>query len=268
MGDAVEVRDFVTGQPTLIPLAGPAARQGRIAADVICGRDAHYRGSQGTGVVGIFDWTLAITGASEKVLRRQQIPFLKSYTHSLHHAGYYPGAQPITIKLLFDPHSGRLLGAQAVAKAGAEKRIDVLSMAIQQGMTVYDLEEAELCYAPQYGSAKDPVNMAGFVAGNILRGDVEPAYWSDWKTREAAGEAPLTIDVRPPAMVAKTSLPTTLKIPLGQLRARLSELPKDQEIWVHCAVGQTSYIASRILKQHGFRVRNLSGGLTSYKMEP
>ncbi|MBU4399201.1 MAG: FAD-dependent oxidoreductase, partial [Planctomycetes bacterium] len=168
VGDAVEVRDFVTGRPALIPLAGPANRQGRIAADAICGRQSRYRGSQGTAVVGVFDLTLAMTGATEKTLRKAGIPFEKSYTHSFHHASYYPGAERISMKLLFDPEKGRLLGAQAVGKAGVEKRIDVIAMAIQNGATVFDLEEAELCYAPQYGSAKDPVNMAGFTAANIL----------------------------------------------------------------------------------------------------
>ena len=165
VGDAVEVRNFVTGRPALIPLAGPANRQGRVAADVICGRDAHFRGSQGTAVVGVFDLTLAMTGATEKSLRAAGIAFEKSYTHAVHHASYYPGAERIALKLLFSPDSGRVLGAQAVGRAGVEKRIDVIAMAIQMKATVFDLEEAELCYAPQYGSAKDPVNMAGFVAG-------------------------------------------------------------------------------------------------------
>ncbi len=196
LGDAVEVRDFVTGRPALIPLAGPANRQGRIVADVICGRDARYRGSQGTAVVGVFDLTLAMTGVSEKVLRQAGIAHQKSYTHSSHHAGYYPGAERISLKLLFAPDTGRLLGAQAVGKAGVDKRIDVLATAIQKGATVFDLEEAELCYAPQYGSAKDPINMAGFVAGNILRGDVTAASWSDWKALASDGQTPVTLDVR------------------------------------------------------------------------
>lgn len=269
VGDAVEVRDFITGQWTLLPLAGPAARQGRIAADVICGRDSRYRGSQGTGVVGLFGLTLAMTGATEKTLQRLSVPFEKSYTHSLDHAGYYPGAQMMVLKLLFSPQDGRILGAQAVGPAGVDKRIDVIAIAIQKGATVYDLEEAELCYAPQYGSAKDPVNMAGFVAGNILRGDVEPAQWNDWKARhEAAKVEPLVLDVRLPTEVAAGQVPGSVNIPLGELRSRLAELPRDREIWVHCGVGQRSYYATRILGQHGFRVRNLSGGFKSYKMLP
>jgi rhodanese-related sulfurtransferase len=268
VGDAVEVRDFVTGRWALVPLAGPANRQGRIAADVICGRDARYRGTQGTGVVGVFDLTLAMTGPSEKVLRREGIAHEKIYLHPLHHAGYYPGAERIALKLLFDPQSGKILGAQAVGKAGVEKRIDVLALAIQKGATVFDLEEAELCYAPQYSSAKDPINMAGFVAGNILRGDVVPADWVQWKRLAAEGKTPVTLDVRPPSMVATEAIPGTIRIPLPELRARLDELPRDGEIWIHCGMGQTSYYAARILAQRGFQVRNILGGIASYKMEP
>lgn len=267
VGDAVEVRDWVTGQWALVPLAGPANRQGRIAADVICGRPERYRGTQGTAVVGLFGLTLAMTGASEKRLSAAAIPFKKTYTHSLDHAGYYPGASQISMKLLYEEPTGRLLGAQAVGGAGVEKRIDILSMAIQKGATVFDLEEAELCYAPQYGSAKDPVNIAGFVAGNTLRGDVEVVHWEDWAARRDRGDAPVVLDVRPPAMIATAGeVPGTIKIPLGELRNRLNELPQDAEIWVHCGVGQTSYYANRILAQRGFRVANLSGGFTSLKM--
>lgn len=268
VGDAVEVRHFITGQPALVPLAGPASRQGRIAADVICGRDAHFRGSQGTGVVGVFDLTLAITGASEKALQDADVPFQKTYTHSLDHAGYYPGAEMMTLKLLYAPDDGCLLGAQAVGRAGVAKRIDVLAMAIQKGATVYDLEEAELAYAPQYGSAKDPVNMAGFVAGNILRGDVDSVHWAEWQARRASGKAmPTILDVRNPAEVATAAVPDAVNIPLGELRLRLDELPRNGEIWVHCGVGQHSYYATRILKQNGFKARYLSGGIKTYKMQ-
>jgi rhodanese-related sulfurtransferase len=267
VGDAVEVRDFVTGKPSLIPLAGPANRQGRIAADVICGRDAHFRGTQGTAVVGVFDLTLAMTGPSEKTLRREGIAYEKIYTHSSSHASYYPGAERISLKLLFAPETGRLLGAQVVGKDGVDKRIDVIAMAIQKGATVFDLEEAELAYAPQYGSAKDPINIAGFVAGNILRGDMKASSWPDWKALAAANQTPVTLDVRPPTAVASGSIPGTINIPLGELRSRLNELPRDKEIWVHCTVGQTAYYAARILKQNGFNVRNISGGFVSYKME-
>jgi NADPH-dependent 2,4-dienoyl-CoA reductase/sulfur reductase-like enzyme/rhodanese-related sulfurtransferase len=267
VGDAVEVRDFVTGAPALVPLAGPANRQGRLVADVICGRDARYRGTQGTAIVGVFDLTLAMTGASEKTLRRHGIAYEKSYTHSGHHAGYYPGAQEISLKLLFKPDDGRILGAQAVGKAGVDKRIDVLAMAIQKGASVYDLEETELCYAPQYGSAKDPVNIAGFVAANALRGDVSLVHWDEWKRRQADGRTPVTLDVRPAGAAAV--IPGVIRIPLAELRTRLDELPRDRELWVHCGVGLTSYMANRILRQSGFEhVRNLSGGFTSYSRQP
>ncbi len=269
VGDAVEVRDFVTGKPALVPLAGPANRQGRIAADVIAGRDARFRGVQGTAVVGVFDLTLAMTGATEKTLRRAEIPYRKMITHPFSHASYYPGAHMMALKVLFDPDDGRLLGAQAVGKVGVEKRIDVLAMALQKGATVYDLEEAELCYAPAYGSAKDPVNMVGFAAGNVLRGDVEPVFWDQWKRLQAeGGPMPMVIDVRPPKAVAKAAVPGTLNIPLSKLRSQLDTLPRDREIWIHCGVGKTSYYAGRILKQKGFDVRNLAGGIVSFKMEP
>ncbi len=266
VGDAVEVRDWVTGQWTLCPLAGPAARQGRVAADAICGRGSRFRGTQGTAVVGVFDLTLAITAASEKKLQAAGIPYQKSYTHSPDHAAYYPGAEMMAMKLLFDPQSGRILGAQAVGRAGVDKRIDVLATAIQHKATVFGLEEAELCYAPQYGSAKDPVNMAGFVAGNILRGDVDVAHWEEWQSRRAAGEElPLVVDVRTSGEAAAGAVPGAINIPLGELRTRLAELPRYREIWVHCGVGQRSYYASRILRQRGYRVRNLSGGMRSFQ---
>jgi len=265
VGDAVEVRDFVTGQPTLAPLAGPANRQGRIVADVICGRDARWRGSQGTAVLGIFGLTLAMTGPTEKTLRRLRIPYEKSYTHWFDHATYYPGAELITMKTLFAPDNGRLLGVQAVGKSGVEKRVDVMAMAIQKGATVFDLEQAELCYAPQYGSAKDPVNIAGFVVGNALRGDVDIVHWSQLGEAHAHALPPLVLDVRSPAEVSGGAVPGSVNIPLGELRQRFHELPRDREIWVHCGVGQRSYYAVRILKQHGFRVRNLSGGFRTYQ---
>ncbi|HYW78617.1 MAG TPA: rhodanese-like domain-containing protein, partial [Thermoguttaceae bacterium] len=248
-------------------------RQGRIAADAICGRQVSFRGTQGTAVLGLFDLTLAMTGATEKVLRAAGMPYEKSYTHSFDHAAYYPGAEMMMLKLLFSPDdasdAGRVLGAQAVGKAGVEKRIDVLAMAIQMGATVQDLEQAELCYAPQYGSAKDPVNMAGFVAGNILADDVDVVHWDNLKARRNAGETlPLVLDVRNPAETAAASIPDAVNLPLGELRARLDELPRDREIWVHCGVGLRSYYASRILKQHGFQVRNLSGGMKTFMMLP
>lgn len=265
VGDAVEVRHWITGLPSLVPLAGPANRQGRVAADAIAGRPARFRGVQGTAVVGLFGWTLATTGATEKLLLRSGIPYQKSYTHWGNHAGYYPGAEQIALKLLYAPEDGRLLGAQAVGKEGVEKRIDVLAMAIQKHGTVFDLEEAELAYAPQYGSARDAVNIAGMVAANALRGDVEIVHWDDYLARASTGELPLVLDVRPATAASSLgAVPGTLRIPLPELRSRLGELPRDRELWVHCQVGQTSYLACRLLRQHGFDVKNLSGGFTSY----
>jgi rhodanese-related sulfurtransferase len=207
---------------------------------------------------------IAKTGLTEKAAQRAGIPYQKSFTHSASHATYYPGAKPITIKLLFDPRDGRILGAQAVGGEGVDKRIDVISAMIQKGGTVYDLEEAELCYAPQVGSARDPVNIAGFVAGNILRGDVTPAHW-DELDRFPEEQRPFILDVRTPGEFAARALPGAVNIPLGELRGRLHELPRDREIWVHCAGGHRSYYGARILTQKGFRARNLSGGYSTYR---
>jgi NADPH-dependent 2,4-dienoyl-CoA reductase/sulfur reductase-like enzyme/rhodanese-related sulfurtransferase len=263
VGDAVEVKDFVTGEPAQVPLAGPANRQGRIAADHIFGRPARYRGTQGTAIVRVFDRTAAITGASEKALRRANRPYRKVYVHPTHHAAYYPGAEAMTLKLVFDPTSGRVLGAQAVGGAGVDKRIDVLAVAIQAGMTVFDLEEMELAYAPQYGSAKDPVNMAGFVAGGLLRGD-HPQLDMESVVRGAAGY--FVLDVRTPQEFAAGHIPGAVNIPLDELRPRLGELPRDREIAVYCQVGQRAYLATRVLRQAGFRAANLGGGYKTYQL--
>jgi NADPH-dependent 2,4-dienoyl-CoA reductase/sulfur reductase-like enzyme/rhodanese-related sulfurtransferase len=261
VGDAVETRNVVTGEWGLVPLAGPANRQGRVAADSICGQEAFFRGVQGTAVVGLLSMTVATTGANEKTLRRLgTIPFQKVYLHPGNHAGYYPGASAIHMKLLFAREDGRILGAQAVGKEGVEKRIDVIAMAIQNGGSVFDLEEAELCYAPQFGAAKDPVNMAGMIAGNVLRGDVTLADWEALPDTKA-----LLVDVREPQEYAAGHLDEAINLPLPQLRTRLDELPRDREIWLYCGVGQRSYIALRLLSQRGFRVRNLSGGFATGK---
>lgn len=262
VGDAVESRDVVTGQWGVVPLAGPANRQGRIAAEVILGRDSRFRGVQGTAVCGVFDMTAACTGASEKTLRRVGISYERLYLHPGHHAGYFPGARPITLKLLFAPDSGKILGAQAVGEEGVEKRIDVIAMALQNGATVEDLAESELCYAPQYGAAKDPVNVAGMIAGNARCGDAPLARWED----VIAGNRPdvLILDVRDPAEHAAARVPGAINIPLHVLRERMKELPRAQEIWVHCGVGQRSYYATRALRLNGFNARNLSGGFQSY----
>ena len=260
VGDAVQVHDVVLGTETLVPLAGPANRQGRLAADAISGRPARFRGTQGTAVVQVFDVTVALTGASEKSLARERIPFEKAYVHPASHAAYYPGAQPMTIKLLFAPDSGKLLGAQAIGGEGVARRIDVLAMALQMHATVFDLEEAELCYSPQHGSAKDAVNMAGFVAANHLRGDAPLVHWERLAETKVPG-GPLVVDVRGVSeRAASAPVPGSVNIPLPELRARLRELPCEREIWVHCGVGKRSHLATRILMQNGFRVRNLSGG--------
>ncbi len=259
VGDAVEVRDRITGAWTLLALAGPANRQARIAADAICGRDVAFHGTQGTAICGIFDLAVASTGASEKVLQRAGITaYEKIYLHAGSHAGYYPGAEKIHLKLIFRTLDGLILGAQAVGLAGVDKRIDVIAMAIQKGATVYDIEEAELCYAPQYGSAKDPVNFAGMIAANHLRGD-DPII--HWQTPQLTGYD--LLDVRDPDEFAAGHAPGAKNIPLNSLRASLGELPKDRPLAVYCAVGGRAHNAVRLLRQHGYNAANLSGGYTT-----
>jgi NADPH-dependent 2,4-dienoyl-CoA reductase/sulfur reductase-like enzyme/rhodanese-related sulfurtransferase len=265
VGDAIEVSDVVTGGPTQVPLAGPANRQGRIAADNIFGRVVRYRGTQGTAIVGVFDRTAAMTGASEKILRRANRPFRKVYVHPTHHAGYYPGAVAMTLKLLFDPQTGEVLGAQAVGGPGVDKRIDVLSVAIQAGMTVFDLEEMELAYAPQFGSAKDPVNMIGFVAGGLLRGD-HPQVDVETVLAASAAEQPFILDVRTPQEFALGHIPGAVNIPVEELRLRLKELPRDRQLASYCQVGQRGYLATRILLQAGFSAVNIGGGFKTYQL--
>jgi NADPH-dependent 2,4-dienoyl-CoA reductase/sulfur reductase-like enzyme/rhodanese-related sulfurtransferase len=265
VGDAVEVKDFVTGEPAQVPLAGPANRQGRIAADHIFGRQARYRGTQGTAIVRVFDRTAALTGASEKALRRAKRAYRKVYVHPTHHAGYYPGAEAMTLKLLFDPGDGKVLGAQAVGGAGVDKRIDVLAVAIQAGMTVFDLEEMELAYSPQYGSAKDPINMAGFVAGGLLRGD-HPQVDLEAVLAAPAGERPLLVDVRTPQEFSGGHVPGAVNVPVDELRSRLAELPRDRQIAAYCQVGQRGYLATRILLQEGFSAVNVGGGYKTYQL--
>lgn len=259
VGDAVEVADWTTGQPTLVPLAGPAARQGRIAADVICGRDSRFRGVQGTAICGVFDLQVAATGASEKALvRAGDADFEKIYLHPSQHAGYFPGAKPMHLKLLFRKSDGRILGAQGVGEEGVDRRIDVIAMAIQKQGTVHDLEEAELCYAPQFGGAKDPVNFAGMIAADVLRGDMPLVHWNEPATADT-----VSLDVRQPGEFARGHAPGAWNIPVGELRERLDELPSNRELRVYCAVGQRGYLATRLLLQHGFAARNLSGGWAS-----
>jgi NADPH-dependent 2,4-dienoyl-CoA reductase/sulfur reductase-like enzyme/rhodanese-related sulfurtransferase len=257
VGDAVEVKDFVTGEWSLIPLAGPANRQGRIAADVIAGRNSRFRGTQGTSICLVFGAAVASTGVSEKVLvKLGDKDYEKIYLYPNSHAGYYPGAKMLAIKVLFRKSNGRLLGAQVLGQDGVTKRIDSFAMAIQMGCTIYDLEEAELCYAPPFGSAKDPVNFAGMVAANSLRGDMPISHWDSAKKG-------FLLDVRNPPELAVESVPGAVNIPLPELRARLGELPRDREILVICRSAQRAYYATRILLQNGFKARNISGGMLS-----
>ena len=261
VGDAVEVRDRITGTWTLLPLAGPANRQGRIAADAICGHAAEFHGTQGTAICGVFDLAVASTGASEKALQRAGVKgYDKVYVHAANHAGYYPGATRMHLKLLFRTSDGLLLGAQAVGKAGVDKRIDVIAMAIQKGGTIYDLEEAELCYAPQFGSAKDPVNFAGMIAANHLRGDSPLLQWSD--PRLASFDL---LDVRDTDEFAEGHAPGARNIPLNDLRAALDSLSKERPLAVYCAVGGRAHNAVRLLRHHGFNAANISGGFTTWR---
>ena len=261
VGDAVEVIDLGTGQPCVIPLAGPANRQGRIAADVILGRNSAFRGVQGTSVVGIMDKTVAFTGPSEKLLKRlgRWEEMEKIYLHPGDHAGYYPGSHPITLKMIFRKSDGLVVSAQAIGKQGVEKRIDVFSMAIQKKATVFDLEEAELCYAPQFGSAKDPVNLAGMIAANALRGDIKLTHWEHLEEEDA-----LVLDVRDPEEYNRDHVEGALNIPIDEIRERLHELPKERQLKTYCFIGQRSYFAARALMQHGFNVKNLSGGFQCF----
>jgi NADPH-dependent 2,4-dienoyl-CoA reductase/sulfur reductase-like enzyme/rhodanese-related sulfurtransferase len=258
VGDAVEVRDFVTGEWSLIALAGPANRQARTAADVIAGRDSHFRGTQGTSIVELFGAAVAWTGANEKTLDRLgDTDYEKIYLYPNSHAGYYPGAKPVAMKVIFRRSDGRVLGAQAVGEDGVDKRISALALAIQLGATVYDLEEAELCYSPPFGSAKDPINFAGMVGAGVLRGDMPLSHW------DSAGQGFL-LDVREKPELAVEHVPDAVNIPLGQLRARLDELPRDREIRVVCRSGQRAYTATRLLLQNGFDARTVSGGMLSH----
>lgn len=263
VGDAVEVRDAVTGAWSIIPLAGPANRQGRIAADNIFGISSTYGGTWGTSILRLFELTAGCTGANEKALRKADIPFEALHLHPGSHAGYYPGAEPIAMKVLFDPTSGKLLGAQAVGREGVDKRIDVLATALKAGMGVNDLAELELAYAPPYGSAKDPVNLAGMAGQNVRNGLVELAQWHE--IYRINPQKTQLLDIRNPDECTQGEIPGSIQIPLNQLRERLGELSREKDIIVHCQSGQRSYFACRILSQHGFRVRNLTGSYRTWK---
>jgi NADPH-dependent 2,4-dienoyl-CoA reductase/sulfur reductase-like enzyme/rhodanese-related sulfurtransferase len=263
VGDAVEVLDYSTKQPSLIPLAGPANRQGRIVADTICGRERMYNQTQGTAICKVFNLAIGMTGLSEKMAKRENVNYEKVYVHPASHAAYYPGSHPISLKLLFDPGNGKVLGAQAVGADGVDKRIDVIAVAIRAGLTVFDLEELELTYAPPYGSAKDPVNYAGFVASNVLRGDVQLFHTEEALTPASHQQL---IDVRSPEEVQGGTIPGSHNIPLPQLRDGLDALSMDTEYLIFCQVGLRGYLACRILSQHGFKCRNLTGGYKTYMM--
>ncbi|MEW6184507.1 MAG: FAD-dependent oxidoreductase [Thermodesulfobacteriota bacterium] len=265
VGDVVEVREFSTGFELISALAGPANKQGRIAADNALGRKAVFRGTMRTSIVKVFDLSVASAGLSEKTLIGYGLPYQVSYTYSGSHASYYPGAETITIKLIFTPGNGKVLGAQIIGKEGVDKRIDVLATAVHGGMTVFDLEELELAYAPPYSSAKDPLNIAGFVAANLIRGDVENIYTQDLINLDLKQN--IFLDLRT-AMEVKLlgTIPGAVPIYIDDLRARLPELDRNKNYIVFCAVGQRAYLGYRILKQNGFRVKNLSGGFETYKL--
>ncbi|EGR0268269.1 CoA-disulfide reductase [Vibrio alginolyticus] len=263
VGDAVEEKDFVTGEQTLVPLAGPANRQGRMAADNMLGRQETYQGTQGTAICKIFDLAVASTGKNEKQLKRENIAYEKVYVHTASHASYYPGAETVSFKMLFDPVTGKILGAQAVGKDGVDKRIDVMAVAQRAGMTVEQLQHLELTYAPPYGSAKDVINQAAFVANNIIKGDATAIHYDEM---DSLTEDQLLLDVRNPGELESVGyLEGAINIPVDQLRRRMHELPKDKEIVIYCQVGLRGNLAYRQLVNNGYKARNLIGGYRTLK---
>lgn len=264
VGDAVEVKDYLTGNPAFIPLAGPANKQGRIAADHICGLSSEYTGTQGSAVLKLFDMTVATTGLNEKSAKAAGIMYEKTYLYSGSHASYYPGASMMSIKALWDQNSKKLLGAQIVGFDGVDKRMDVLATAIRFGARITDLAELELCYAPPFGSAKDPVNMLGFVGENIISGKMKQFFWHDVETLPRDGSVTL-LDVRTETEVKRGKIDGFLSIPLDSLRENLSQIPKGKPVYVHCHSGLRSYIACRILTGYGYDCYNLAGGWRLYE---
>lgn len=262
VGDAVETLDFPNRQPTQVPLAGPANRQGRIAADNIFGRDSRFRGTQATSIVGFFDHAAASTGQTERRLSQSGADYFKVYIHANDHAGYYPGATPMTIKALVDSKTHKILGAQIAGKEGVANRINVLAMAIQAGMTVQDLQEVELAYAPQFGSAKDPVNMVGFVASNLAAGDYRQVHVEDWE--DGLSSSAFLLDVRTPKEFEAGTIPGATSIPIEVLRERLDEIPRERPVVAFCRVGMRGYMAALILQAAGFDALNLGGGYNRY----
>lgn len=259
IGDAVEVRDFVLDRPVLVPLAGPANKQGRMVADNICRKNRTYNGTQGTAILKVFDLTAAMTGANEKTLAKSNVAYEKLHIHPAHHVGYYPGAKQMHIKLLFTKPEGKILGVQIVGSDGVDRRIDLFAMAIRAGLTVFDLQELELAYAPPYGSGKDAVNMAGFAASNVLDGTIDVTHWDQLENGD------FILDVRTPGEFNKGHVPSAVNVSVDELRNRLNELPKESPIHAYCGVGIRSYIACRILMQNGFTVKNMSGGFLTYR---
>ena len=264
VGDLVETTHFVTGQKTYLPLAGPANRQGRVAADNICGIPSRYTGAQGSSILKLFDLTAASTGINEKTAKALGLDYEKTYLFPANHATYYPGASNLSMKVIFEKKTGKILGAQIIGTEGVDKRCDVLATAIRAGMTGHDLTELELCYAPPFGSAKDPINMAGYIIENILSGLVKVFHWH--QVDEARNDPNgLCIDVRTPMEYMAGTIPGFVNIPLDSLREHLVELPRDKTLYVTCQVGLRGYLAARILAQHGYNVYNLSGGYRLYQ---
>lgn len=263
VGDAVAVQNFVTGQESFIPLAGPANRQGRIAADNICGGDSHYTGTQGSAILKVFDMAVAATGLSESAAKAAGIDFDKTYLYASSHASYYPGGGGLSMKVLWEKTSGKLLGAQILGFDGVDKRMDVLATALRLGAKVTDLVSLELCYAPPFGSAKDPVNMAGFIAENVRTGKLRQFFWHDVENLPRDGSVTL-LDVRTDTEVARGRIEGTVHIPLDSLREHLDQIPKDRPVYVHCHSGLRSYIACRILSGLGYDCYNLAGGYRLY----
>lgn len=265
VGDAVEITNLVTGLPGYVPLAGPANKQGRIAADHISGLPTKYRGTQGSSVMKLFDMTVASTGLNETAAKAAGLVYDKIHIFSPSHATYYPGAANLTLKVLFELPTGRILGAQVIGFDGVDKRCDVLATAIRAGMTAYDLTELELCYAPPYSSAKDPVNMAGFAIENLLTKKVQQFHWDDIP-RIVDDPNAILLDVRTNMEWNNGSIPGAVHIPLDSLRENLKEIDREKEIYVHCQSGLRSYLACRILSQNGFTCYNLSGGYRLYSL--
>lgn len=263
VGDAVEDKDFVTQRQTLVPLAGPANRQGRIAANNMLGKQETYQGTQGTAICKIFDLAIASTGKNEKQLKAEGIDYEKVYVHTASHASYYPGAEIVSFKMLFDPKTGKILGAQATGKDGVDKRIDVMAVVQRAGMTVEQLQHLELTYAPPYGSAKDVINQAAFVASNIIKGDSTPIHFDEIDT---LNDSQVLLDVRNPSELENVGfIKGAINIPVDQLRRRMNELPKDKEIVIYCQVGLRGNVAYRQLVNNGFKAKNLLGGYRTYK---